>query len=418
MVSLPMTASSRGRAWTIVILLAAIQGLNQVDKLVVGFAAKPIMQELQLTPAQFGIVAGSLFATFSLGGLAVAFFAAHRFVPRVILVAMLATWSLAQLPVVLAASMATLIGSRLMLGAGEGGGTPTCLNMSHEWFPDSERGFPDAIIIFGGTIGALIAAPLLTFVIATFGWRSGFAACGLLGLAMLLIWIAVARDGPYSMKHDLATIRDREAIATDAPVQPVGYFSWPVIQCQIVGFCAFFVVGFGVGWLPSFVQSQQGLPVGMSGWILSMMFLVHGMLVLAVAGVSHWLIARGHKPADARQAVTMGCMLGSAVFFIAVSMVDVFWPRIFIMTLATGLIVGVFPMLSGLLGGLAGAGSNRLMTIVLSLMTVAGLVAPPLVGLFISPERSDGWSGGLILVGLVAAAGAMVMGVRFRRAGA
>ena len=415
MATLSMTTSRKGRAWAIVILLAAIQGLNQVDKLVVGFAAGPIMQELQLTPAEYGLVAGSLFATFSLGGLAVAFFAAPRFVPRVILVAMLAIWSLAQLPVILAASMATLIASRLALGAGEGGATPTCLNMSHEWFPDRERGFPDAIIIFGGTIGALIAAPMLTFVIATFGWRSGFVVCALLGLVMLLLWVAVARDGPFSMKHNLAEAPGHAANTTGRPMQQVSYFTWPIIQCQIVGFCAYFVVGFGVGWLPAFVESQQGLPDGMSGWVLSLIYLGQGLLVLAVASVSHWLFARGHGPARARQGVILGCMAGSAMFFIAVSLVDGLWVRILMMTFATGLIVGVFPMLSGLLGSLAGTGSNRLMTIVLSLMTVAGLVAPPLVGLFITPERSDGWSGGLVLVAAVAAAGALAIAIGRRR---
>ncbi len=36
-----MTVLHKGRAWAIVILLAAIQRLNQIDKLVVGFAARP-----------------------------------------------------------------------------------------------------------------------------------------------------------------------------------------------------------------------------------------------------------------------------------------------------------------------------------------------------------------------------------------
>ncbi|WP_404878033.1 MFS transporter, partial [Klebsiella pneumoniae] len=59
---------------------------------------------------------------------------------------MLAMWSIALMPVVFFASLPVLIGSRLVLGASEGGGTPTALNMVHDWFPDDKRDFPASIV--------------------------------------------------------------------------------------------------------------------------------------------------------------------------------------------------------------------------------------------------------------------------------
>jgi hypothetical protein len=46
--------------------------VNFADKAVVGLAAVPIMQELELTPKQFGLVGSSFFFLFSLSAILVA----------------------------------------------------------------------------------------------------------------------------------------------------------------------------------------------------------------------------------------------------------------------------------------------------------------------------------------------------------
>jgi len=51
-------------AWTITGLLFLYMLINFADKAVVGLAAVPIMQELALTPSQFGFVGSSFFFLF------------------------------------------------------------------------------------------------------------------------------------------------------------------------------------------------------------------------------------------------------------------------------------------------------------------------------------------------------------------
>jgi hypothetical protein len=48
-------------AWTIAGVLFLYMLINFADKAVVGLAAVPIMQELELTPRQFGLVGSSFF---------------------------------------------------------------------------------------------------------------------------------------------------------------------------------------------------------------------------------------------------------------------------------------------------------------------------------------------------------------------
>ncbi len=197
MTSVKMESTSIQRsAWVAVTLAAATQAVNQIDKAVVSLAAEPIMAELDLSTTQYGAVAGSLYALFSLGGIAVGLFAAPRFTARQILIALLIIWSLLQLPIVFAASLAVLVACRVLLGAAEGSGAAMCVNACHDWFPDSRRELPGALMFIGGTLGPMLAAPLLTFIIAEYGWRGAFLACSVIGVVVTLGWVFSAIRPP------------------------------------------------------------------------------------------------------------------------------------------------------------------------------------------------------------------------------
>lgn len=401
-------SASRRRAWSIVLLLACIQGINQADKAVVGLAAEQIMAELQLTAAQFGLVAGALYATFSLGGIAVAFLAAPRFAPRWIMTVMLAMWSIALMPVVFFASLPVLIGSRLVLGASEGGGTPTALNMVHDWFPDDKRDFPASIVIVGGTVGALIAAPGLTWCIAQYGWRSAFLVCALVGACFLAGWLAVGRDGPFGHLRDGSYGLGRQpqsALRTNV-LSLLG--NRQVLANICMGFCAYWVVGFTVGWLPAYLRDMAGVSLKQSGWMIALVFLGQGGLVLLSALATR--ILAQDNPDRARSIVQALCMLGGGAGFFALAALQVEESiplLIVLLILATGLPIGVFSPIAATLGKLGEGHKNALVTVVISAITLAGLVSPPAIGALIDPQHVSGWHPALILTACVCLIGAL-----------
>ena len=51
-------------AWLIIALLFLFMVINFADKAVIGIAAVPIMQELKLSPSQFGLIGSSFFCCF------------------------------------------------------------------------------------------------------------------------------------------------------------------------------------------------------------------------------------------------------------------------------------------------------------------------------------------------------------------
>src|SRR6185437_15246860 len=60
-------------AWKITFLLFLFMLVNFADKIVVGLAGVPIMDELKLSPEQFGLLGSSFFLLFSISAVAIGF---------------------------------------------------------------------------------------------------------------------------------------------------------------------------------------------------------------------------------------------------------------------------------------------------------------------------------------------------------
>jgi hypothetical protein len=60
-------------AWLIVALLFSFMLFNSADKAVIGIAAVPIMQELMLSPSEFGLIGSSFYVLFALSAIVTGF---------------------------------------------------------------------------------------------------------------------------------------------------------------------------------------------------------------------------------------------------------------------------------------------------------------------------------------------------------
>lgn len=110
---------STGRAWLITAALALFMVINWGDKSVLGLTSRALMDDLGLSPSQYGLIASSFFFLFSVatlvGGILV-----DRIQTRWMLMAMALVWALVQFPVMGAASFTVLLASRVVLGMAEG----------------------------------------------------------------------------------------------------------------------------------------------------------------------------------------------------------------------------------------------------------------------------------------------------------
>src|SRR5215469_11944518 len=195
-------------AWLIVVLLFLFMLVNFADKAVIGIAAVPIMNELQLSPRQFGLLGSSFYLLFAVSAIITGFIV-NRVQTRWALLVMGLVWALTQFPMLGAVGFGTLVACRIALGAGEGPAYPVALHSAYKWFPNELRTLPTAIIAQGAGIGIMVALPLLNWVIVNYSWHWAFGVLGFAGLAWVVAWLLLGREGSLTA-----------ATATDAAPNP------------------------------------------------------------------------------------------------------------------------------------------------------------------------------------------------------
>ena len=201
-----MHANDGNRAWIVVVLLFIFMVINFADKAVIGIAAVPIMQELELGPRQFGLVGSSFFLLFAVSSVATGFLV-NRVQTRWVLLAMGLIWALTQFPMIGSVGFETLVACRIALGAGEGPASPVALHSAYKWFPNEQRTLPTAVIVQGGAIGVVVALPLLNWVIVRWTWHWAFGALGVVGLVWCALWLVFGREGSLDDKTVRQTMR-------------------------------------------------------------------------------------------------------------------------------------------------------------------------------------------------------------------
>ncbi|WP_260706585.1 MFS transporter [Edaphobacter flagellatus] len=115
-----------------------------------------------------------------------------------------AWWSLSALLHSFAQGSTSLGMFRFLLGLGEAGNWPGAVKIVAEWFSPNERSTASGIFNSGSAVGAILAPPIIAFMLLHYGWRSAFAIVGAAGFVWLVAWIFLYRS-PVSGKEIQAT---------------------------------------------------------------------------------------------------------------------------------------------------------------------------------------------------------------------
>lgn len=106
----------------------------------------------------------------------------------------IAWWSGAEVLHAFSAGGLSLGVFRFLLGLGEAGNYPAGVKLIAEWFPAEERSFASGIFNSGAAVGAILAPPLLAWIVLSTGWRAAFVVIGLLGFVWLAVWMTFYRE--------------------------------------------------------------------------------------------------------------------------------------------------------------------------------------------------------------------------------
>ncbi len=149
---------------------------------------------------------------------------------------------------------------RFLLGMGEAGNWPAAVKVVAEWFPQRERAFASGIFNSGAAIGAVVAPPLVAWLVLRLGWSASFIVVGLLGY----LWLA----GWWFLYETPAHVR-RETRAR--PATP-----WRLLRTRFLASLTLSKVFldpvwyFYIFWFPKYLSSVHGMDtaqIGKAAWI-------------------------------------------------------------------------------------------------------------------------------------------------------
>lgn len=251
--------------WGMIALCFAATAINYIDRANLGAAAPLIQHDLGLSPEIMGLVLSGFFWTYAVMQLPAGWLVGRLGVRLVYAVAV-GWWSLFTAATALVNGFAGLLGCRLLLGAGEAGSYPGNATVTALWFAPRERAFASSIFDSGSRVGSALSLPLVTWLIATFGWRESFVVTGLLGVVWIVAWFAAYRDPRPAEAPHLAR-QEEEAGATPAvTVRWVDLFRYRTIWGMMLGFfCLNFVIYFFITWFPSYLVEARGFSLKAMG---------------------------------------------------------------------------------------------------------------------------------------------------------
>ncbi len=221
--------------------------INFWDRAALGLAAVPIMRDLRLSNAQFGLLGSSFFALFSLSAFVFGRLS-DRWSLKWLVATMALTWALAQAIMVGARRFPIALAGRILLGAGEGPAFPTALHTAYSWFPSARRAWITGIIAIGGPLGVATGAPAIAWVIGRAGWHGAFALLGGISFLWCVVWILLS--GPDETTRPAAG-------ETRGPAR-IGY-------AVVAAFAVYWISALTGDWFPAALQVATGMSLAAAG---------------------------------------------------------------------------------------------------------------------------------------------------------
>jgi sugar phosphate permease len=308
-------------------LLVVAGVVNYIDRATLAVANPLIREELGLSIADMGYLLSAFLWAYAFSQLPTGAMV-DRLGPRILLTMGLSLWSLAQLLGGLVQNFGQFFGARVLLGVGEAPQFPTGARVVRDWFNQRDRGLATGVFNCASSLGTAIAAPLLTYLMLSFGWRVMFVVMGVAGLIVAALWGVLYRN-----PDEVALTPQENTYRTqgDPPGQrtKVTFREWKLLfrfrttWGMIFGyFGCIYLTWIYTAWLPGYLEIERHMSVKYTGWAAAIPFawgVVGGVLGGYIADI---LVRRGVEPLRSRRYPAAIALLGTAICTVAAAYVS------------------------------------------------------------------------------------------------
>jgi MFS transporter, ACS family, hexuronate transporter len=354
--------------WKIALLVSAAIAISYLDRQALPVALKAVQKDIPISNTQFSHINIAFLVTYGL-----MYAVGGKFLDmvgtRVGFTICMLFWSIACASHGFATSVTMLVASRLLLGAGEGGGFPAATKAVAEWFAVRERSSAMGIINAGTAVGSIAALPLIALILMFANWRWVFFVTGALGLLWTFAWrIFYFVPKQTSINADIPEVSPNQSSDTPSSATPpwqelLGLRqTWGIVGAKFLSDAAWY---FYLFWLPKYLYDARGLDLKTVAAFAWVPYAAAGVGCLCGGGLSSFL-TRGYSVNRARK-VALGLSAAIMPLILFVPHVSLVWVIVLFSvayfgqqwwsTLVMVLPTDIFPRQSvGTIAGLVGFG--------------------------------------------------------------
>ena len=280
----PAQKPSHARFWVIA-LLFLITTINYADRSTFSIAGAAASKDLGLGSVQMGVILSAFGWAYVLAQIPGGALLDRLGVKRVY-VGAIVLWSIFTAVQGLVglfggfSILMTLFILRFLVGLAEAPSFPGNARIVAAWFPAAERGTASAIFNSAQYFALVAFAPIMSYLVHQFGWRSVFLFMGLLGIFAAFIFVRFIKN-PTNHKGvnaaELAVIQSGETVSMEArAVGQKASFSWSrlrflltnrmLIGIYLAQYCVNVLTYFFVTWFPIYLVKERGMNIMQAGF--------------------------------------------------------------------------------------------------------------------------------------------------------
>ncbi|WP_438282412.1 MFS transporter [Pseudomonas alabamensis] len=402
--------------YLILLMLFLVTTINYADRATISIAGSALQKDLGIDAITLGYIFSAFGWAYVLGQIPGGWLL-DRFGSKKVYALSIFTWSLftvlqgfvGYLPV--ANAIVALFMLRFLVGFAEAPSFPGNARIVAAWFPTAERGTASAIFNSAQYFATVLFAPLMGWIVHSWGWEHVFVVMGGLGIVFSLVWLKLIynpKEHPMISAGELDHIeRNGGLVDMDKPRAAGnggpkwGYIRQLLTSRMMLGiylgqYCINAITYFFLTWFPVYLVQDRGMSILKAGFIASLPAIC-GFVGGVLGGViSDHLLRRGNSLTFARKApIVIGLLLSTTM--VICNYVDAEWMVVAIMALAFfgkglgalgwAVVSDTSPkQIAGLSGGMFNTFGN-----------IASITTPIIIGYIISATGSFKWA--LVYVG-------------------
>ncbi|WP_375088462.1 MFS transporter [Peribacillus sp. RS7] len=370
--------------WVVIAFLSVLYLINFTDKAIIGYAAIPIMEDLDLNYGQWGIVGSSFFWFFSIMSIVGAALS-DRIGTGKMLVFMAIGLSIVQFGALTIYGLPMLVMCRVLLGAIEGPFHATAISHISKHFVPEQRGLAISIMNTGSML-AKFMVPILIYMIGIYGWRMVMVFLGVLSLVWAVLWLLT-----FKGKNERNIVKSESTIVSEkvkwSEIYPLFLSSTFIFTCLAL-FMAYWILTWSFIWMPTYLVKIVHLTQTQMGYTVMFIGLGSAIGGILISFISDRLLKKTKNLRKSRVLVAGPSLILAAICFYSTTLIQNEFGAIIALFLGMAFVNGMFPLAPQIVNHLLPERRGLMSGVLLGLANLSGIIGPAVTG-FVVQSAGD-----------------------------